>query len=134
MSPLASASVPKENALRGKVVILGAAESDDHLTPFGFLSGAEITATAVETELEHGHYAHLGLYSKYTLKIGLALLLAALYHFLKAPFALAATLLLLGAVFAGAFFAFYFASLHVDFVPFLVGIWIEQLYDTAQER
>jgi CHASE2 domain-containing sensor protein len=125
-------SPPVDNALRSKIVVLGASTSDDHVTPFGIISGAELTALAIENELDHARSRHIGVVLKHASKIVLALVLAWFYHFFKPRVALIATIILLGIVVAASFFAYYYASLHVDFIPFLVGIWVEQLYDSSQ--
>jgi len=96
------------------------------------MSGAEITGTAIETEMELRQYRKLGDFGKLGIKVILALILALIFHFLKPPVALVATLGLLAATVVGTFFVYYYASLLIDFVPFLVGVWIEQLYDSAE--
>jgi CHASE2 domain-containing sensor protein len=129
--PRTAVAPSESNVLRGRIVILGADESDQHLTPFGVMSGAEITGAAIETELERTIYRRLPGVWMLLAKAALALLLAFIYHVFKPPFALLATLGVLGGIVVGAFFAFYYGSLLVDFVPFIVGVWIEQLYDAT---
>lgn len=130
VSPLPGA---QENILRTKVVILGGGDSDRHLTPFGVMSGAELTGAAIETEMEGREYKKLGDVDKFCLKVVLALIVALIFHFLKSPIALVATLGLLAATIVCTFFVYYYASLLIDFVPFVVGVWIEQLYDAAEQ-
>ena len=132
-NPAGRETVPGENVLQGKIVILGGAFGDDHPTPFGIQQGADLVGSAVETELDGKSqpFAVRGLIQLLA-KLMLAFILAALHHYFRPFYALTGTLLLLCGVVTFTFVAFYYQALQVDFMPFVVGIWIEQLYEGAE--
>jgi CHASE2 domain-containing protein len=123
---------PDNNPVRNKIVLLGGYYgSDEHPTPFGPVRGVELIATAVESEFEpQGQMQNL---TKYGLKIVLALLIAWLHHTLRPRYALLATLLFLGSlILAGSYIAFRVSAYRADFMPFLIGIWIEQQFESTE--
>lgn len=122
-----------DNVLRGKIVILGAAFGDDHPTAFGIQQGADLIASAVETELERtSEPLAIRGWTQIAVKFILALILAALHHYLRPLYALSGTLLVVFGVIGLSFVAYYYEALRLDFLPFVVGIWIEQLYQGAE--
>jgi CHASE2 domain-containing sensor protein len=117
----------------GDIVIVGAKFSDIHSTPFGPKLGVELTAMAVETELagESGVWAVYG-WSRWVLKVLLALAIAWLNSRLMPRWASVGTLLLLVLVFAASFLGIYYRLFRMDFLPFMIGIWIEQLIEVSE--
>jgi CHASE2 domain-containing sensor protein len=125
--------VQSDNILRGKIVILGAAFADDHPTPFGIQQGADLIASAVETELDRtGEPFVIRGWTQLSIKIVLALILAVTHYYFRPLYALGATLLVVCGVIVLSFVAYYYQALRVDFLPFVIGIWIEQLYQGAE--
>lgn len=125
-------ALQSDNILRGKIVIIGAAFADDHPTPFGIQPGADLIASAVETELDKNSEPFvIRGWAQLSVKLVLALMLAALHHYLRPLYALSGTLLIVCGVIALSFVAYYYEALRLDFLPFVVGIWIEQLYQGA---
>ncbi|MGA2723852.1 MAG: CHASE2 domain-containing protein [Bryobacteraceae bacterium] len=121
-----------ENILRDRIVILGADFGDEHPTAFGLQQGAALIATAVETELErHADPFRISGWLQIGCKFILAIVLAAIHHYFRPLFALSVTLFLLGLIVTLNFAAYYYEALRIDFVPFAIGIWIEQLYEGA---
>jgi CHASE2 domain-containing sensor protein len=117
----------------GEIVLLGASFSDIHPTSFGPKLGIELTGSAIESELA----ATMGTrqiyeWSHWTLKVLLAFAIAWLNSRLLPLWATTATLLLLGLVFAASFLGIYYGIFRMDFLPLMIGIWIEQLVESAQ--
>jgi CHASE2 domain-containing sensor protein len=117
----------------GDIVLLGAKFSDVHPTPFGPRLGIELTGAAVEAELS-GESETLRFYawSRWTLKVLLALAIAWLNTRLMPRWATAGILLLLVLVFVASFIGIYYSLFRMDFLPFMIGIWIEQLVESAE--
>jgi CHASE2 domain-containing sensor protein len=117
----------------GDIVLLGAKFSDIHPTPFGPKLGVELTAAAVETELA-GESVVWQVYgwSRWILKVLLALAIAWLNSRLMPRWATAGTLLLLALVFVASFLGIYYGLFRMDFLPFMIGIWIEQLIEVSE--
>lgn len=125
-------TVPHVGGL-GDVVLLGANFSDIHATTFGPRLGIELTASAIESELA----PHLGPWrvyewSHWILKILLAFAIAWLNNRLLPLWATTGTLLLLGVIFVASFLGIYYGVFRMDFLPFMIGIWIEQLIEGAE--
>lgn len=131
MSPGGSAR-PQANAL-GDVVVLGANFSDIHPTSFGLKLGVELTAAALESELapKEGPWLIFGG-SHWILKIVLAFAIAGLNNRLLPLWATTGTLLLIGLVFTASFLGIYYGVFRMDSLPFMIGIWIEQLIEISQ--
>jgi hypothetical protein len=126
-------ALQSDNVLRGKIVIVGAAFADDHPTPFGIQQGVDLIASAVETELDRTSEPFIIRgWSQLSVKLLLALILAALHHYLRPFYALSGTLLVVCGVISLSFVAYYYEALRLDFLPFVIGIWIEQLYQGAE--
>jgi len=127
--------VAKANDLDGKIVLLGGAYStqDQHQTPFGIASGVEVVANAVEAELNpHGRRA-ITETSQIALKVLLALLVAGIHHFCRPFYALWFTMgVLVLLIASGSVLAGLFSGYRADFVPFLLGLLIDQLYTSAE--
>ena len=117
----------------GDIVLVGAKFSDIHPTPFGPKLGVELTASAVETELagESRVWQVYG-WSRWVLKVLLALAIAWLNSRLMPRWATAGTLLLLALVFVASFLGIYYGLFRMDFLPFMIGIWIEQLIEVSE--
>ena len=121
--------------MKDKIVFLGGEYSsgDEHPTPFGIKYGVELIASAVEEELGGGGQQPLDVVASFILKAALAFLIAWFHHILRPRYAMIATILFLGSmVLAGSYIAFRFSGYRADFLPFLVGIWIEQLYEGSE--
>jgi CHASE2 domain-containing sensor protein len=116
-----------------KIAIIGgeyAAARDLHRTPRGPRYGGRIVAEAVETELVGGGIKPVNDLLLILVKIILGLLLASCYHYLRPVAALTAvTLGMASMTLAGSFLVYYIWSYWADFVPFLLGVWLEQLYE-----
>jgi len=122
----------------GDVVLLGATFSDIHPTSFGPKLGIELLASAVETELagESRPWPVYG-WSRWLVKILLALAVVWLNTRLMPMWAAGGTLVLLALVFVASFLGIYYGLFRMEFLPFMLGIWIEQLVEgseRAQQR
>lgn len=117
----------------GEIVVLGASFSDIHPTSFGPKLGMELTASAIESELapKVGPW-RVYEWSHWILKILLAFAIAWLNNRLLPLWATAGTLLLLGLVFTASFLGIYYGVFRMDFLPFMIGIWIEQLIEVSE--
>jgi len=118
----------------GDIVLVGAKFSDIHPTSFGPKLGVELTASAVETELagKSGIWQIFG-WSRWVLKVLLALAIAWLNSRLMPGWASVGTLLLLALVFVASFLGIYYRLFRMDFLPFMIGIWIEQLIELSED-
>jgi hypothetical protein len=122
-----------ENVLRGKIVVMGAAYGDEHATAFGVQEGPDLIASAVETELDRtGEPFAVRGWTQMLAKVLLALVLAALHHYVRPLYALSGTLMIVCGVICLSFVVYYYEALRLDFLPFVVGIWVEQLYEGAE--
>jgi CHASE2 domain-containing sensor protein len=125
-----------DNPLRDKIVFLGGYYStgDLHPTPFGTRAGVELVASAAEAELDPSKPGEMGQYAMYFLKVLLGIGVAACHHYLKPRYAMISIVGILGVmVFFGTFIAFYLTSYRANFVPFVLGLWIEQLYESSEK-
>ena len=113
--------------------MLGATFSDIHSTSFGPKLGIELTASAVESELapKVGPWP-IYEWSHWILKVLLAFAIVWLNNRLLPLWATTGTLLLLGLVFMASFLGIYYGIFRMDFLPFMIGIWIEQLIEAAE--
>ncbi|HEY2495466.1 MAG TPA: CHASE2 domain-containing protein [Candidatus Angelobacter sp.] len=118
----------------GDVVILGAKFNDVHATPFGPKLGIELTSSAVEAELaEMKDPWEIHGWSTWALKIALALVIVWLNSRLLPIWAATGTLTLLVLVFLASFLGIYYGLFRMDFLPFVIGIWIEQLIEGLEK-
>jgi hypothetical protein len=107
--------------------------SDIHSTPFGPRLGIELTASAVETELgvkTGPSYVHG--WSQLVAKILLALGIAWLNSRLMPIWAAMGTMMLMALVFVLSFVGIYYGLFRMEFLPFIIGIWIEQLIEGSE--
>jgi CHASE2 domain-containing sensor protein len=116
----------------GDIVLLGGTFSDIHTTAFGPRLGIELTASALETELSGSEPRRIYGWVHWILKIALAIAIAWLNSRLMPLWATAATLLLLAVVFVASFLGIYYRVFQMDFLPFMIGIWIEQLVESSE--
>jgi CHASE2 domain-containing sensor protein len=130
------AAISERNILKNKVVILGGtfqAAREEHPTPLGPRFGVEVVGDAVESDIAGDHLSILPGWIRYVVKVLLALSIATAYHYLTPRWAFRTTSALLFAVIAlGSLAAFVFGSYWADYVPLLLGLWIEQLYDQSE--
>jgi hypothetical protein len=115
------------------IVFLGGKFSDIHPTPFGAKLGIELSAAAVETEMAgKTEPLHVRGSSQWVLKILLALGIAWLNSRLMPMWAAMATMLLIALVFVASFVGIYYGLFRMEFLPFIIGIWIEQLIEGSE--
>jgi hypothetical protein len=121
----------------GKIVLLGgffAAGRDSHVTPVRPMQGVELIAQAIENELGGAATPPLNGILAIALDvlagIGLVVLSTVLDFFPAVVVSLIGIPLFAVAV---SFFAFSSSVLWFDFVPMLVGVFLHELYDHAQE-
>jgi len=129
--PKSHARMSSHSDLSDKIIILGGSYSplDRHLTPFGVLTGAELIAHAAEAELSPQGQREMSLVEEVGLKIILAVLVALNHRLLKKRYAFVCTMgLLTVLVLFGSVFAAVFIGYRATFVPFLLGIVVDQLY------
>lgn len=122
--------------LSDKVVVLGGFHegSDRHDTPWGTKFGAEVVGSAIEEEVRPDNLGRLSLGPELLMKGLIAFVIAALHHFLRPLWATAFTLLFLPvAVVISGCVVFWFADYELTVVPFVVGILIEQLANSAEK-
>jgi hypothetical protein len=132
--PASDGMVLNQNPLRDKVVVLGRTDpvSDRHPTAWGDVNGVELVAAAIEAELNPPDERELGTIPTYALEVALAFAIFFIHYFCKPFAALFGTAILLSiVVFISAVVVFLLTPYQVEFVPFLVGIWIEQTYELA---
>jgi len=130
---LAHSTSDRPDAGELDVMVLGGNFNDLHETPFGTRLGIELIAFQFETELagEPEPPAVLG-WSKWIIKLSLALAVAWLNHRLMPRWAAISMLLLLTLVFFASFLGIYYRIFRLEFLPFMIGLWIEQLVEGAE--
>jgi CHASE2 domain-containing sensor protein len=117
----------------GDVVLLGAKFGDIHPTSFGPKLGIELTASAVETELQRDSRPWpVEGWMRWALKFLLAFAIVWLNYRLMPLWAAAGTLILLVVVFTSSFLGVYYGLFRMEFLPFMIGIWIEQLVEASE--
>ena len=122
---------PKSGGL-GDIVMLGGKFEDIHPTPFGPRLGIEMAAAAIETELPGSHEPkHVEGWLHWVIKIVLAMAIAALNNRLLPLWAALGTILLIALTFPARFLGIYYGLFRMDFLPFMLGIRIEQLVEGA---
>ena len=141
-NPITLAELSKygKNTFSNKIVLLGGSYSylDQHPTPFGVMSGIEVVATALEATLQPRSSEERARWTDFAehwgLKGVLTLLLIFTHYRLRPIAAMVVTMVILSVlVVFGMSIAFLIAGYGPDFVPFLIGIWIEQLYEGASK-
>jgi CHASE2 domain-containing sensor protein len=123
---------PQPGAL-GDVVLLGGKFGDVHATPFGPKLGIELIGSALETELarEKVPWRVYGA-SVWIFKIFIALFIVWINCRLMPVWAASATFLLLAVTFVASFLGMYYGLFRMEFLPFMIGIWIEQLVESSE--
>jgi len=122
---------------KDKIVLVGGLyheARDTHATPIGQMSGVQLMAQVIESELRHGgiqpfrEYAALGL----DLLLGTAVVF--LHSFFRLRTALILNLLAIPVLsLVGSYVAFSSLSRWFNFVPVVIGVLIHELYDNARE-
>ena len=131
-----SAGWKQRGPLVGKVVVLGGcyrAARDTHITPVGKMSGLQLMAQAVESELGGGIRAfNHALEILFDLVCGV--LLVIIHHRFRLGTALLLSLIAIP-VFCllGSFVAFSTMARWFNFAPVILGVLIHQLYDHARQ-
>ncbi len=119
------------SALAGKIVILGFVEGSDQVaTPLGMRPGPAVVADAIETLLdERGVIRPLPTLVVWALNLIGALILAALYHrFRHSPRQQTlANLAAIALAWLGGLAMLTWVGYYSNFVPFLVGMWVENV-------
>jgi CHASE2 domain-containing sensor protein len=129
---------PTKGSMVGRIALLGGsyhAGHDFHATPRGLLTGTEIVAQAIETELMNGGIRATNEGRMVALEILLGLMLLVAGCFLSTRWALLVNL----AVFAlaapiGSYIAFSTKTYWANFVPMLFGMMMHQLYHDATHK
>jgi hypothetical protein len=126
-----------EELLGGKLVFLGGSYSTSDFyrsyTASTSVEGVKLLAMAAEAELDGQRLGELPWIATKVLEIVLSLLLAAAYYYLRPlPATLfSLSLLSLSIIYAG--YLAYLAHISVDFIPFLIAIWLELMVHGAEE-
>lgn len=130
----AEGSTPAHAGGLGDIVLLGASFSDIHPTSFGPKLGIELTASAIESELSPKSHPWQpnSEWTHWILKVLLAFAIAGLNNRLLPLWATTGTLLLIFLVFMASFLGIYYGVFRMDFLPFMIGIWIEQLIELSE--
>ena len=91
-----------------------------------------MAAAAIETELPGSHEPkHVEGWLHWVIKIVLAMAIAALNNRLLPLWAALGTILLIALTFPARFLGIYYGLFRMDFLPFMLGIRIEQLVEGA---
>ena len=137
--PASSVGAAPPDLLKGSIVLIGgtfAAGRDFYNSPLGQLSGVELTALAVESELRGGGIRN----TNEVLMVVMDLLAGVMLVWLScrwAPGSRANALLSSAAILLGALVASYVAfrgfGYWATFVPVGVSVWLHQLHESARE-
>jgi CHASE2 domain-containing sensor protein len=137
--PAGAIDAAPDSEFKSKIVLLGgsfAAARDLYPTPLGQKAGVDLTAFAIASELEGGGITAANHALMSVVELAIAVVLVWLGwrwppgSRLNAILTSAAILVF---AIAGSYIAFSALGSWVSFVPFGVGIWIEQLYHGARE-
>jgi hypothetical protein len=126
-----------EELLGGKLLFLGGSYSNSDFyrsyTTSTSVEGVKLLAMAAEAELDGQRLGELPWIATKLLEIMLSLLLAAVYYYLRPlPATLfSLSLLSLSIIYVG--YLGYLAHVSVDFIPFLIAIWLELMVHGAEE-
>jgi CHASE2 domain-containing sensor protein len=123
------------NPLSGRIALLGGyySQCDRYPTPFGMKPGVEIIGSAIETELATTPRIDIEGLETVGIELILAIVVAWIHHTFRPRYALLLTILVLSIVLIQASYeAFRFTAYRVGVIPFLVGIWIEQSFESAE--
>jgi CHASE2 domain-containing sensor protein len=127
----------EKSPLTGKIVLLGGfyqAGRDTHITPVGEMTGVQIMAQAVETELSGGGIRPLHELNAFGLDILVGILLVVLHRLFSLRLAL---LLNLAAIpilsLVASYVVFSSFSRWLNFAPLVVGVLIHELYHQARD-
>lgn len=119
--------------LRGKVVLLGGfyrAARDEYVTPVGPMSGVELVAQAIESELTGGGIRPANELTMVVLELLGGIFLVWIHHRLGIGAALALSVLTMPLLsIAFSYLAFASAALWANFIPILASVLVHQLYD-----
>jgi hypothetical protein len=129
-----SSNEPLDPRVAGKVIILAGAYSNNDLykTAFGYRTGGEIVASAIEHELNADASSEMTTFEEWLLEALLAVAIVFLHTLFRPVAALVVSVLGLGTlIWYGAWIAFIFAGYRASAVPFLAAIVMEQLSKSA---
>jgi CHASE2 domain-containing sensor protein len=136
MSSLPGPAAASDTLFANRVVVLGFIDgSDVVITPRGVRTGSEVVADAVETLLDdRGAIRKFPAWLEWAAKVALALLVG-LVHFRFPPRVAAVSMVAMavGVVYLG-FLVFEHAGYWTNFILIVVGMWIEQLYESSMHR
>ena len=123
---------PEASPIRNKIVILGGSylDQDRHDTPIGRLTGSEVLANVVETELNGGGFKPPSELLLFALELFEAFVLILLFHVRRLPSAVVISILLapiLSAVCSRIAFGDWIHVWH--FLPIIVGLIVFEIYE-----
>jgi hypothetical protein len=128
-------AIDANNALQGRIVLLGGYYSpcDRFATPFGVRQAVELIGSAVEAELDPQHQADIEGFATIIIELVLAITISWIHYLFRPRYALVVTFIMLGVIFLeGTYVAFRFAGYRMGIIPFVVGLWIEQTFESAE--
>jgi len=123
---------PAASPIRDKIVLLGGSFSpeDRHETPIGQLTGLEVMANVVETELAGGGEKPPSHWVVFSLELFEAFVLILLFHTLRFRFALIWSLMLIPVMaMVCSFLAYRNGSHFVEFLFVLIGLLVFEVYE-----
>lgn len=123
---------PTASPIRGKIVLLGGSYlgQDKHDTPIGQLTGLEVMANVVETELSGGGYKAPSRAILFLLELFEAFVLILLFHILRLRWALVWSLVLIPLMaVACSTFAYGDKTHFIQFALVLLGLLVFELYE-----
>lgn len=138
VSASAAAAAP-ESVFKAHIVIVGgtfAAGRDTYVTPLGDMAGVDLTARAIESELQGGGLTELSTVLMFLMDLlgGIALVYL---NWRWAPGSRLNALVTAAAILVFAMVASYVAfralNYWASFVPVGVGVWLHEAYDRARE-
>jgi hypothetical protein len=130
-----------DNPLHDKIVFLGGAYSPDdrHPTPFGVKTGVELMAMATESDF-HPSWVESASWPitwaleiiLFVVEVVLGLAVVWFYHKLYPRVALVAMFIVTCIAFVASYLLFWYLDYRASFVPFVIGMWIAQLYESTE--
>jgi CHASE2 domain-containing sensor protein len=128
----------EEGILKNRIVLVGGLyreARDFHQTPVGRMSGVQLMAQVIETELRNGGIRPFREYAVFVLDLCGGIFVVCLHYFFRLRLAFRLSLLAMPVLsLISSYVAFSSFSRWFNFVPVLVGVLIHELYDHAVKQ
>lgn len=116
----------------GRLIFLGG-KSPQCQTYLGSMPCVRLLAIAAESELVHGRMWRLPDAATKLLEVCVGIIVAGLYYYLRPMPAMLTTFFLLSLLIAYVSYRATLLGISIDFIPFVIGIWLELMVRSGEE-